>query len=261
MADRRDLREDKVLNPGHPLSEGLVGCWLFNEGAGGLVQDLSPNRNHGLLTNMAPASDWVVGPRGPALDFDGSNDYVSIPNRLDIPALPFSIYARIKRVSTSGYRAIVSKADSWATNDMRFELYLDTSTQTINFGDAAGGVEFSYSPPLNTWVDIAIVAKTGGTSLYVNGTLNESLGGFSLGTDTTAGVYIGSFNGNQEYWQGQIDFIAISFKPYSGSEIYQLYAEPFCMIKAPGPARYFSLPAVGGLSIPIAVHHYKQMSA
>ena len=42
MADRRDLREDKVLNPGHPLSEGLVGCWLFNEGAGGLVQDLSP---------------------------------------------------------------------------------------------------------------------------------------------------------------------------------------------------------------------------
>jgi len=40
------------LDMAHPLTKGLVGCWLFNEDApkSMRVWDSSPYRNHGVVT-------------------------------------------------------------------------------------------------------------------------------------------------------------------------------------------------------------------
>lgn len=60
------------------LWDGLVGCWVPQMGpTGNRLLDLSGYGNHGTLTNMDPATDWVPGPNGWALDFDGSDDYVT----------------------------------------------------------------------------------------------------------------------------------------------------------------------------------------
>lgn len=66
------------IDRGHPLSKDLVGCWLFNEGSGPTVYDISGYDNHGVLTNMDPATDWVAGLHGWALEFDGNNDHVNL---------------------------------------------------------------------------------------------------------------------------------------------------------------------------------------
>jgi len=60
------------------LWDGLVGGWPFQEGGGSTLHDVSGYGNHGTLTNMDPATDWVVGEKGWALDFDGSDDYVNL---------------------------------------------------------------------------------------------------------------------------------------------------------------------------------------
>ena len=65
----------------HPLAQGLVGCWLFNEGSGDKVNDLSGNGNVGTLQNMAfpstVVSGWNPGKDGPALAFNaGASNYV-----------------------------------------------------------------------------------------------------------------------------------------------------------------------------------------
>ncbi|WP_299886440.1 LamG-like jellyroll fold domain-containing protein [uncultured Lacinutrix sp.] len=39
---------------------GLVGTYDFNEGAGIIANDKTANANHGTLTNMNPATDWVA---------------------------------------------------------------------------------------------------------------------------------------------------------------------------------------------------------
>lgn len=62
----------------YPLSRGLVGCWLFNEGAGSRLADISGNGNHGTLTNMDVPGVWTGSPGGGALDFDGVDDFVSV---------------------------------------------------------------------------------------------------------------------------------------------------------------------------------------
>lgn len=65
------------LNHGQPLAKGLVFAALGNCHGCSSAFDSSRFGNHGALTNMDPATDWVWSPDLGrwALDFDGSNDY------------------------------------------------------------------------------------------------------------------------------------------------------------------------------------------
>lgn len=60
--------------------DNIVGLWHFDEGTGLTAADSSGDGNDGTLTNMDPATDWVAGKFGMALDFDGINDYVRVPD-------------------------------------------------------------------------------------------------------------------------------------------------------------------------------------
>ena len=63
----------------HPLSKGLVACYLMNEKGDIQIHDLTGNGNTGTFVND---THWVVGPNGPAIDFDGTNDYINLGNFL-----------------------------------------------------------------------------------------------------------------------------------------------------------------------------------
>lgn len=67
------------------LERGVVGYWCPMLATTGLrLYDRSVRKNHGTLTNMDPGTDWVGvtvrGRSGVALDFDNSDDVVSIPH-------------------------------------------------------------------------------------------------------------------------------------------------------------------------------------
>lgn len=65
-----------TLNPGHILAQGVIGAWAFYEGTGTVLTDLSGNGNNGTLNGCT----WKGEKAGWALGFNGSSDYVSIPN-------------------------------------------------------------------------------------------------------------------------------------------------------------------------------------
>jgi len=71
------------VNPESPLYNGLVIAGLGGAGSIGSnwYPDASPYKAHGTLYNMDPNTDWVWVPELSrfALDFDGSNDYVTVP--------------------------------------------------------------------------------------------------------------------------------------------------------------------------------------
>ncbi|GIX07241.1 MAG: hypothetical protein KatS3mg115_1644 [Candidatus Poribacteria bacterium] len=56
----------------------IAGMWLFDEGKGDVVADLSGNGNDGTLTGNV---DWVDGPFGGAVEFPGDvQSFVSVPH-------------------------------------------------------------------------------------------------------------------------------------------------------------------------------------
>jgi hypothetical protein len=76
MATVRNFRLDKRKG----TAQGLVGLWGPGPTGGGTLFDMSGRGNHGTLTNIDPATDWVFdAERGWVLDFDGVNDFVAVP--------------------------------------------------------------------------------------------------------------------------------------------------------------------------------------
>jgi hypothetical protein len=79
------LNASRAVSP--TVLHGLVGAWCPSLGPSGYtLLDRSGGGNHGVLTNMDAASDWVGTPGGWALDFDGSNDWINIPRPRQIAA-------------------------------------------------------------------------------------------------------------------------------------------------------------------------------
>ena len=76
-----------LLNTRHPLARGLVGCWLFNEGGGNTVFDLSDNFKHGTFGAEAPS--WVA--EGIYFGGDGDYIYTDPPYGKKIPYLDLSV--------------------------------------------------------------------------------------------------------------------------------------------------------------------------
>ena len=73
------------------LNDGLVGYWSFDEGEGSTAYDYSGHGNHGTIYG----AQWVTGVAGTALSFDGSDDYVDVPN-IDRPTgFSVAIWARL----------------------------------------------------------------------------------------------------------------------------------------------------------------------
>ncbi|MCX5647018.1 MAG: hypothetical protein NTZ17_20405 [Phycisphaerae bacterium] len=68
-------------SPAPPLADHLAGCWLLNEGAGQVVRDISGQRHDGSFSGH-PA--WTPGAFGPAVEFDGNDDWIGMGNCLNL---------------------------------------------------------------------------------------------------------------------------------------------------------------------------------
>lgn len=160
-----------------PITRGLIGCLLFTEGGGDKVYDLSGHGNTGTLTNMAfpptASSGWNPGKTGPALAFDGNNDYVEIGD-FEI-VYPFTIVCWAKTDQTTATEILVSVAHKDAHE-----------YHAIGFGGAAAG------DPLLAWTfeGTSGVAET--TLGYSINTVYQVAGVFISGTDRK--VYVDGAN-------------------------------------------------------------------
>lgn len=70
----------------YPTLREQLSCAYLNprsQPTGNKLFDTSPNNNHGDLTNMDPATDWVITEHGWAMDWDGSDDYVNVGKLVD----------------------------------------------------------------------------------------------------------------------------------------------------------------------------------
>ena len=218
--------------------DSLKLYYRMNEGTGTTITDLSGNGNHGTLTTGDAANHWLgsniscastVGinnPNGKALDFDGTNDFVS--TTFSLPSLStFSFEGWIFPRSTnydrifSNYSAAVNGAyiiDTYNTTNngkgIRFSLY------------GTGNVLYSVTAPnvltSNDWNHIACTFDNGLMTVYVNGF--EVVSGTAPYTSIAQISNYLTFGedvliGTAEYLNGKLDEVRVWSKALSQAEV------------------------------------------
>ncbi len=181
------------------LGSDLVGWWNFNEGSGTTARDISGYNNHGNIVG-ATYVDGVPGTGGTALDFNGSGNYVQLP---EVTGRSISLWVKTQVISS----------DSWAyLLDARSG---DTSGHYANRGigtlwsngkQYVNGVETNVSWsdfPKNEWVH-----------LY-----------FKSSREFTDDINLMSRYTNGETLEGLIDDVRIYSRALTASEIQTLYAQ------------------------------------
>ncbi|TAH29997.1 MAG: hypothetical protein EAZ06_04610 [Cytophagales bacterium] len=155
-----------------------------------------------LISNKAQAQNN-------ALNFDGSDDFVSIPHNAALkPATNVTVEAWIFATNTSGTRDIIRKDDS---ND-RILFSFQSNGTILSFGLGVGGtyseldVTINASDYLNRWVHIAAVYNGTQKIIYRNGVVigTETVSG-AIGTSGTAPLLLSSENGGFSFFNGSMD--------------------------------------------------------
>jgi len=143
-ADGFAPRDGQPLYPS--LWRGCVGAWAPCLGPTGLtLRDWSGFGKHGTLTNMA-GDDWVNARGRYALDFDASNDYVSLGTPLVAGSSPRSvtIRAKLNAVASGGINRIMYSCGATASAGTQFEFGQNGSTGgTWYFQGFAANANFS----------------------------------------------------------------------------------------------------------------------
>jgi len=150
--------------------------------------------------------------------FDGSSGYFTVPNAsaitLNTGSVPtFTIEAWIYPSNQSGNNFIIDKGSVSAQNIMNYRL-MSSSGITFFWGSGSGGTDYTaygtsgITINVNTWYHVAVVSNAGALNIYVNG-VSYATGTLTSYSDNGYPLYIGSFSGGSQFYQGYISNLRI----------------------------------------------------
>lgn len=237
------------INPAHPSSRGLVGCWMFNEGSGDRVYDLSGYGNHGTLKSFSfpptPSSGWNPSKHGPGLAFGGtgSDDHIEIPrsDSITVGTGNYTIAAWIYPRSLSGWIGVVTKVKDSVDKEYSFtisdgKLRLDVEKD----GNDGIGQTDAVVLTINTWYH-AVVTMTWETTtpaFYVNGVFKPQTDNITVKPDWLTNYlhigWVGGFYDGYEF-EGIIEEVRIYNRALTAQEVLELYTNLYGMFEWPMP--------------------------
>lgn len=234
------------INWGHPLSQGLVGCWLMNESSGNQIRDLVMNMV-GNFTNTI----WKNTSKDTAINC-GTAGYITVlRNTIFEPKSELTVVQVCrtsvssgnvdpicKRANNSGNASYVIDFDAASSYKIRWFGY-DTGWQ-IASSDATG---------YNNGRFHTIIGIHKGTvlSLNINGKPQSSTDNLTLTYTTPNELLIGGYRSGagtySGYFNGDILLTYIYRRALFQAECFALHEAPYQFIQ-PIKRRFFSYPAI-----------------
>ncbi len=220
----------------HYNKGGPVAYWKFDEGQGQVAFDSTNNNNDGTLGSSASADAgdpvWTTGKYGSALQFDGVDDYVNVPDsdNWNYSNNNFTIEWWMKLAVTNTYQGVYGQyAD---TNNRVQAWYYGGSDGSIRFYAGSGGTAITYfytgawSPTANTWHHIVIERNGNSPLIFIDGisqTVTEltPIAGKTL-PNIAANLKIG-YDGSDYHFNGSIDDVRIYNYARTQAQILQDY--------------------------------------
>lgn len=222
------------INWGHPLAKGLVGCWLMNEGAGGIIQDIA-RKNKGVLSS---GMVWLGGkPK-----FNGSSS-INCGNSSVLAPPEITVFVVASTTITTGLQQPIfekdytSAAEPYYVWRLSFGRSTDTPSGRIDAQWNQGGTRYyilgSEGVKTGEKAYLALTIKSGTQKLYKNGRVIASATNSGAITNYNTNAYFGISVTNPGTFTGIVDLGYVFNRALSPSEVQQLYAEPYGFIRKP----------------------------
>jgi hypothetical protein len=204
-----------------PTTDGLVAYYPFN----GNANDESSNSYNGTVSGATLATDRF-GQTDSAFSFDGSNDYIAIPNTPinGLSAVTISLWMKTTSAATNYDAVFWSRGTTY--NWIGFAI---PSPGSVKFYIANGttSVNKTTSFPLGSWVHVVATWSSGsGCKLYINNTPTSESAALSGTISLNDNIKIGrdDYQGTRHF-PGIVDDIRLYNRVLSISEIEDLYNE------------------------------------
>lgn len=227
------------INWNHPLSRGLVACFLMNEGGGVKVIDLVGKYPFVL----SGGATWKSNNKGIGINFDGINGIGVCNTNLGFTNYPISILwmGRSNSVSTeetvwclshtadtNNYFLISAVGNDGARGwEYQVRNNVDASN-TPGFSVADSGVSIDSSCHIINCVS----SNSSNHKIYVDGILKDTdTNTTNFNSPLSKHVIGGLIRSTTDYETSQSNLLIIWNRVLSPSEIRQLYIEPYCFIE------------------------------
>ena len=220
---RSGIKNKKTNRPWWPdLEPKCVLYFPMNEGGGTFLRDHSGQNNHGTIHGAS----WS---KGEALDFDGSDDYISVADSpsLDINSeITISVWVNLRTNPDPGpnYAIVVGKTATYPTS-LLYDRSANKRYVWVGGDDDYIASTSGLAPENDGWHHIVATWATGSNLLiYVDGVLNGTSTKVYSGDmwDNSNNVLIGGGVADR-YLNGIIDEVMVFNEALTAAQIKDLY--------------------------------------
>ena len=200
-------KEEKIKNiepPSIDLNRGLAGWWKFDETKGVVAKDSSGKKRNGELKNFdSDTIQWVKGPVGNALRFDGEDDFVDVGDLEWGGECSFSAWVKYNKFHKW------SKVFGFGNKKKnKFLLGNFGSSRSLVFENELTGtkqrLEIQKFRESESWAHVVCrVHKSGQTEVFKNGKLVESQKNQLASKVLRESQFFGKSNWDDEYFNGE----------------------------------------------------------
>lgn len=193
----------------------------FNEDTNPNLYDKSGNKNDGAIIGAT----WSTGEPRNALEFDGVDDYVLVPNHKSLnitEELTLEAWIKPGNMTDIGWYEIISKGSNYVYQ-LLYNNEIMKFGMGLRIGDKPYFVEIPYVPD-GAWHHLVGTYKSGDFNIYLDGVLNNSrtniLGSIDVNAEPlTIGNLQKSDNISVCHWHGKIGEIRIYNQALTPDEI------------------------------------------
>ncbi len=233
-----------LLNLAHPLSKGLVGLWLMNEGSGDKIYDRAT------MTGMPFVGSPTWNPGGVATSL---NNYI-YPFKGPAACNNATMLCRVNVASAVDYASFIQHRIPVVGNDASGVMLRPSYELGYNWNSLFWYWSSGITVPTNTWVDVALtVTPTVGKVYLINaGSVSVATNNDSHLAVDLYQMAIGADPPPQagRSMNGTFKHVFLYNRALSAQEVWQLYTTPYAMFER-RPVWMDYVAAAGGLSIPL----------
>ena len=235
LATTLAVDNDFDFNDGGTVSRNLVGYWKFDENTGTTAFDSTTNGNNGAITGAV----YVAGQSGRALDFDGTDDIVTVTDAAAVQNIfdgggGLSVWINADNDGEGDLGRVIEKNAVW---NLRTASQAGTNVELVFeyvFSGTNGVWSTAVNIPIDTWTHIIISYNNDSVNndpvIYINGasvTVTEDTA--PVGTRTTdigANLLMGNNAATTRTFDGEIDEVRLYSASLSAGEALTLFQNP-----------------------------------